>query len=248
MNLIADLGNTNTKLSVLHNQKVIEQVLIPNTEGLNTLHIAKLLEKHQHLTNAAISSVIPFGQKLRDFFSSNFNFFIELLPETLLPIENLYQTKQTLGYDRIAAAVGANNIFRDTNILLFDIGTAITIDFINDKNQFTGGNISPGLDIRFKALHQNTKKLPLLQKKRDWAENSLLASNTNDAILYGIQNSILFEIERYIEHYEQLYSNLKVVMTGGDSFFFDKKLKKTIFAELNLVTLGLNCILNHNIP
>ena len=202
-----------------------------------------LKDEHIQLNQAILSSVKPVDEELIRFLSQNFQLFIELDHHTPLPIENLYETPETLGKDRIAAAVGANELFPGQNILIIDAGTAITYDVVSEKNEFLGGNISPGLQMRFKALNQFTGKLPLINYSDEF---QLIGSNTEEAIRAGVQNGILYEIERTIETFNRNYENLQIVMTGGDSIFFDKKLNYSIFVHFNLTLIGLNRILEHN--
>lgn len=202
-----------------------------------------LKDEHIQLNQAILSSVKPVDEELIRFLSQNFQLFIELDHHTPLPIENLYETPETLGKDRIAAAVGANELFPGQNILIIDAGTAITYDVVSEKNEFLGGNISPGLQMRFKALNHFTGKLPLINYSDEF---QLIGRNTEEAIRAGVQNGILYEIERTIETFNRNYENLQIVMTGGDSIFFDKKLNYSIFVHFNLTLIGLNRILEHN--
>jgi len=202
-----------------------------------------LKEEHPQLTQAILSSVKPVDDEILQFLSGNFDLFIELDHLTELPIENLYETPETLGKDRLAAAVGANELFPDQNLLIIDAGTAITYDLVSEKNQFVGGNISPGLQMRFKALNHFTGKLPLISYSDEFQS---IGKNTTDAIRAGVQNGILYEIDQTIDLFNRNYQNLQIVMTGGDSIFFDKKLNYSIFVHFNLTLIGLNRILEHN--
>lgn len=202
-----------------------------------------LKEEHTQLSQAILSSVKPVDSDILQFLSENFDFFIELDHQTVLPIGNLYETPETLGKDRLAAAVGANELFPNQNILIIDAGTAITYDLVSEKNQFVGGNISPGLQMRFKALNHFTGKLPLISYSDEFQP---IGKNTTDAIRAGVQNGILFEIDQTIDLFNRNYQNLQIVMTGGDSIFFDKKLNYSIFVHFNLTLIGLNRILEHN--
>jgi type III pantothenate kinase len=166
-----------------------------------------------------------------------------LSANTPLPIENRYLTKETLGKDRIAAVVGAYDLYPNQNLLVIDAGTAITYDFINEKGQYLGGNISPGIEMRFKALNYYTGKLPRVQPK-EW--NKLYGSTTEEAILGGVLNGVVFEVDKTIESFKEFYKNLKVIITGGDAEFFDNKLKNSFFVNFNLLALGLNRILEYN--
>ena len=126
---------------------------------------------------------------------------------------------------------------------MIDAGTAITYDLVSEKNQFIGGNISPGLEMRFKALNHFTGKLPLVSYSDVFQP---IGKNTIDAIRSGVQNGILYEIEQCIDAFNRNYQNLRIIMTGGDSNFFDKKLNYSIFVHFNLTLIGLNRILEHN--
>jgi len=202
-----------------------------------------LKDEHPQLTQAILSSVKPVDNEILQFLSGNFDLFIELDHRTDLPIGNLYETPETLGKDRLAAAVGANELFPDQNLLIIDAGTAITYDLVSENNEFIGGNISPGLQMRFKALNQFTGKLPLVSYSDEFQD---IGRNTTDAIRAGVQNGILYEIAQTIELFNKNYQNLQIVMTGGDSIFFDKKLNYTIFVHFNITLIGLNRILEHN--
>ena len=124
-----------------------------------------------------------------------------------------------------------------------DAGSAITFDFINEKGIYEGGNISPGMQMRFKSLNTFTGKLPLVSHKES---NILFGDTTETAIRSGVQNGIIYEIDHTINLFKEFYNNLKVIITGGDAEFFDKKLKNSFFVHFNLISLGLNRVLQHN--
>jgi type III pantothenate kinase len=240
MNLVIDIGNTRTKFSVFNRGEVL--ISVPVDEFLSE-HIDVLQNEHPELQHVILSAVKDYSPKLKTALQNKFKQFIELNANTPLPIENCYKTPETLGKDRIAAAVGGFDLYPDTNLLIIDAGTAITYDILNDKHQFLGGNISPGLEMRFKALHQFTNKLPLVgQKKFD----KLFGTTTEEAIRAGVQNGVVFEVEKAIDTFKEFYTNLKVIITGGDADFFDKKLKNSFFVNFNLTALGLNRILEYN--
>ena len=239
-NLIIDIGNTRTKIALFNQHDLMFSVAI---EQLTVDHLKMLKDEHPQLTQAILSSVKPVDDEILKYLSENFDVFIELDHQTELPIENLYQTPETLGKDRLAAAVGANELFPDQNLLIIDAGTAITYDLVSEKNQFVGGNISPGLQMRFKALNHFTGKLPLVSYSDEF---QTIGKNTTDAIRAGVQNGILYEIAQTIELFNKNYQNLQIVMTGGDSIFFDKKLNYSIFVHFNITLIGLNRILEHN--
>ncbi len=240
MNLVIDIGNTRTKFSVFNHGEVI--ITVPVDEFLPG-HVEVLQQEHPSLNHVILSSVKDYSAALKKSLQENFDRFIELDKNTPLPIENCYHSKDTLGKDRIAAAVGAFDLFPESNVLIIDAGTAITFDLVNEKKQYLGGNISPGLAMRFKALHQFTGKLPLV-KPREF--DKFFGKTTEEAILAGVQNSIVFEVDKTIETFKEFYKNLKVIITGGDANYFDKKLKNSFFVQFNLTALGLNRILQYN--
>ena len=192
-----------------------------------------------------LSSVVEHNKNISEYLRTEFN-FIELTGETKIPIENCYQSPQTLGKDRLASAVGANSLFRDQNVLSIDAGTCIKYDLVNAKNQYLGGGISPGIEMRFKALNQFTDKLPLLNYKYF---DKLIGQNSEESILSGVMNGVAEEVQGIISRYEKQYPDVKVVFTGGYMKFFEKIFnigsngKSNIFADAFLVLKGLNQIL-----
>lgn len=240
LNLTIDIGNTRTKIALFNEHDLMFSLPI---DQLTTNHLDMLREEHPQLKQAILSSVKQPDHQLNEYLASNFDFFLELDHKTPLPIENLYETPESLGKDRLAAAVGANELFPNQNLLVIDAGTAITFDLVSEANQFIGGNISPGLEMRFRALHEFTGKLPLVKASDD---SRLFGLNTKEAIRYGVQNGLISEISGTIELFNRNYQNLMVVMTGGDSEFFERNLNYPIFVHFNLTHIGLNRILDYN--
>ncbi len=199
---------------------------------------------YPEIENVILCSVRADNQDIINALRNLFPYLLVLDEDTAIPIENMYKTKSTLGKDRLAAVIGANNIFPGRNVLVVDAGTAITYDMIDEFNRYLGGNISPGMSLRFMSLHKFTGKLPLVTQKNNIR---LLANNTEDAIASGVQNGIVFEIESYIDRLKEQFRDLAIIFTGGDSKYFDKKLKSTIFVDPNLIFTGLNRILNYNV-
>ena len=240
MNLVIDIGNTRTKFSVFNRGEVLTTVPV---NELNPSDIQILQNQYPELRNVIISSVKDYSDDLKNTLQNSFDKFIKLDEKTPLPIENCYKTKNTLGKDRIAAVVGAFDLYPNQNLLVIDAGTAITFDIINEKGQYLGGNIAPGIEMRLKALNYYTGRLPLVPA-REW--NKLFGTTTEEAILAGVMNGVVFEIDKTIEAFKEFYRNLKVIITGGDTEFFDKKLKNSFFVNFNLLALGLNRILEYN--
>ncbi len=149
-----------------------------------------------------------------------------------------------MGYDRIAAVTGAHTIYPNNNVLVIDAGTALTYDLVTAEGEYLGGNISPGMNMRFKALNKFTNRLPLLSINDE--EIDLLGTSTEKAIKSGVVNGVLMEIEGFISSVSQKFTDLKVVITGGDAFSFEKRLKSSIFVISHLNLIGLNRILDYN--
>ncbi len=240
MNLVIDIGNTRTKFSVFNKGEVL--ITVPVDEFLPE-HIDVLQNEHPDLKNVILSAVKDYSPKLKTSLQNKFKYFLELNEKTPIPIENCYKTPETLGKDRIAAAVGGFDLYPRTNLLIIDAGTAITYDIVNDKQQYLGGNISPGIEMRYKALHHFTGKLPLIGPEKF---DKLYGTTTEDAIRAGVQHGVVFEVDKAIDTFKEFYKNLKVIITGGDADFFDKKLKNSFFVNFNLIALGLNRILEYN--
>jgi len=240
MNLIIDIGNSQVKIALFNNRKILESMIV---DEFNSANPAELKRLHPELNQAILCSVANKDEKLIEILNKEFDFFVEFNYQTPVPLENLYESKESLGPDRLAAAVGANYLFPNADLLVIDAGTAITYDVIDHLNRYLGGNISPGLETRFKALHEFTKKLPLIESSDHWP---LIGKTTEEAIRAGVQSGIVSEMDAMIDRIRDNWIDSKVILTGGDSFFFDEKLKNTIFVMFELTLIGLNRILEYN--
>lgn len=241
MNLVLDLGNSYGKIAVCDHTHVVEAATY---EKITSKEISYFHIRYGEIKGAIISSVVNYSRELIDYMSSLYGTCIELNHSTPIPLKNKYLTPDTLGYDRIAAAVGAYTIYPGKNVLVIDAGTAITYDIVTSKGEFLGGNISQGVEIRFKSLHKSTNRLPYLE--RPDGIPPLVGSSTLEAIQSGVINGLLFEMDGFIGAISQNYPKLQVVLTGGDAKYFVGKLKNTIFVDPNLNLIGLNRILEHN--
>jgi type III pantothenate kinase len=241
INLVIDIGNTRTKLALFNQHDLMFNVPV---EQLTVSHLQMLKYEHVQMNKAILCSTKEVDIALIQFLKENFEHFIELDHNTRLPIANLYETPETLGKDRLAAAIGANELFPNQNILVIDAGTAITYDFVSAENQYLGGNISPGLQMRFQALHHFTGKLPLIEKS---AFSPEFGQNTTEAIRSGVQNGIVFEIDKTIDLFAEKYDDLQVIMTGGDSIFIHPLIESDVLVHHNLTLIGLNRVLEFNV-
>ncbi len=208
-----------------------------------SLSIISDLFKNNVINNSLISNVSTIDKNILDFLKINSN-LISINESTDLPFINLYKTKNTLGHDRIALVSAAAIDFPDQNILIIDAGTCITYDFKNTKNEYLGGGISPGIQMRFKSLNSETSNLPLSTINLN---NKLIGDNTDSSINSGVVNGVIYEINGIISQYQERFKNIKIILTGGDSNFLLKKIKNTIFADQNFLLKGLNYLLEDNI-
>ena len=240
MNLVIDIGNTLVKMAIFERQEIIHHSNYPE---INISAIHKLKKDFPEIKKCIIGSVRTISAELRNEIHEAVDTLI-LEPGTRIPITHDYKTFETLGADRIAGVVAVNNMFPGKDALLIETGTCITYDFIDSRGVYRGGGISPGIRLRFKALHTFTDKLPLIEPERDPA---LIGNSTEHSILSGVINGIRAEVQGIISRYEGNYENLTIILSGGDLDYFDKNLKNNIFAVPNIVLRGLNIILDFNV-
>ena len=237
MKLAIDLGNTCQKAAVYSEDSLIYVEKAANlSDG-----IEKIFSSYP-VDGAIISSVINNYDNLTDFIKTKCSLLL-FDEHTPIPIINAYGTPETLGKDRLASVVAANHLFPRQNTLVIDAGSCIKYDYIDASGKYHGGAISPGLTMRFKALHTFTGKLPLIELTEFC---QLTGYNTQQSILSGVINGTVAEINGIISQYNSSYPELKVVLSGGDSEYLVNKLKSKIFAAPNIVLFGLKIILDHN--
>lgn len=240
MNLIIEQGNSSSKVAI-YNKEVILEYLQYKTIG--TQELIPLFEKYE-LTKGILSTVVDVDDELNRYLRERLNMFVFMDEFVRLPVQVEYKTPSTLGKDRIAAVVGANYLKPEQDILVIDAGTAITYDLINSSGIYQGGNISPGMTTRFRALNSFTSKLPLVKETGDVPA---VGFDTISAIQAGVVNGIVYEMDGCIDDLKRKTSSLLVFLTGGHSIYFERRLKNSIFADINLVLTGLNRILEYNV-
>jgi len=235
--LIVDIGNTAVKIALFEDKQLVTSSVLSDCTMQNIVNFVG-----EHIVSRAIISSVKVinkdVEKIIQHFSALF-----LDEKTPLPITIDYKTPNTLGRDRIAAVVGASALFPKQDVLIFDAGTCLTIDFISKEKVYKGGRISPGIAMRYKALHQFTGKLPSCSFSEDIM---LMGEDTNSSIISGVQQGILSEVRDIINVYKKGNKDTIITVTGGDCFFFEKELKSSIFANPFLVMEGLNEILDYN--
>lgn len=241
MNLVLDVGNTLVKVGVFEKKQLI------HFEQIKPQKISNILTKYspEHIL---ISDVRGIAQEFLSPLASQFSILF-LTHQTSLPVQNLYKTPQTLGTDRIAGAIGAYFSEPSQNHLILDAGTCLTYDFIDKYGKYYGGNISLGLQMRFQALAHFTGKLPEIpfSSNSNTPEIPLIGQTTESAILSGVVNGMMEEIEGILKNYGQKFGDFQVTICGGDAKFLAKQIKAPIFASPNLVLFGLHQILLHNL-
>jgi len=237
LKLIVDIGNTRVKAALFKGKDLID---ISNLNDFSFDSIRKFVANRK-ISTTIISSVKENNFEIEDVLD-HYNGF-QLCTNTPVPVKNNYKTINTLGKDRLAAVVGAFFLYPNKDILVFDAGTCLTIDYLNRTGEYLGGRISPGIDMRYKALNTFTDKLPLLKKENS---TSIIGNDTNSSINSGVQRGILAEVSSIISDWKADNPDVFVVATGGDCFFFEKELKSSIFANPDLVMYGLNEILDFN--
>ena len=239
VNLIIDIGNTASKIAIFEQGKIKEMIRCSN-QSLDEL---VALCRQYPIQKGILSSVVSINETIRQQLNLLPFPVLEFTYQTPIPIRNLYQTPQTLGVDRLAAVVAAYYQKPNCPALVIDAGTCITYDFLDEHGQYWGGNISPGMEMRFKALHSFTDKLPYVAVS---GETPLYGNSTETAIRAGVIRGIEHEICGYIQQLQKNYPSLLVFLTGGNEFSFDTNLKSGIFADGFLVLKGLNRILEYN--
>lgn len=239
MNLIIDIGNTRSKAALFKDGKILEVRYYDNFLDILSddtfIHVSK---------QAIIGSVVEGVEKLQSLLHKIVPTII-FSSSTPAPLKNKYQSAATLGSDRLSASVGAYELYPNQNVLVIDSGTCIKYNFTNSKNDYLGGAISPGINMRFKALQHFTSKLPLIEA--DFSYKELIGNTTQNSILSGVINGAIAEIDGIIDRYKQQFPDLICVLTGGDAEHLAKRLKNSIFVHQNLVLKGLNHILNYNL-
>lgn len=239
MLLTLDAGNTLFKGAVFENNRILYQFYCPFIEAEKK--IGKIFSEYPKITHSIYSSVVIGDSNLVEILKKRTQ-LTQINHQFNFPFKNLYTTPSTLGIDRMVLSAGANLNFPNKNVLVIGAGTCITYDFVNANNEYLGGAISPGIQMRYKSLNNYTSKLPLLEKE---IPESFIGNSTQNAIHSGVIDGIIHEIEGFISQYFLKYQDLTIILTGGDADFLAKSLKSTIFANSNFLLESLNLIFTH---
>ena len=235
--LTIDIGNTRAKYAVFRDDSIIETAVFnPYNNDLKDI-----TEKYPQISKVILSSV---GGKIEECLNQLKNHqVITLSGKTPLPFSLKYKDKSQVGSDRLVAVAAAMAEKPNQNNLIIDIGTCITYDILTSDNYHLCGPISPGINLRFKAMNDYTAKLPLCKPSMD--DINIICNSTEECLHAGVIGSISIEIEGFIKKYSNIYENLNVFIIGGDNIFFENKLKNCIFADANFTFNGLRYILNY---
>ena len=238
MNLIVDIGNSGIKLAIFSGKNKTASIRLETHDN----EVLTEFIKNRNIEKAIISSVRDIPPSLKEILRTNIPFIHLVSDKTLIPFPVDDETPETLGTDRIAATAGAFKAFPGKDCLIIDAGSAITYDFLI-SGRYKGGNISPGIEMRFKALNQFTSRLPLVKPRGKF---SFPGNNTHDAIEAGVITGVVYEINEYIHAFNKNYKDSVFIITGGDGNFLMERINENVIYIPDLVLEGLNYILEFN--
>jgi type III pantothenate kinase len=236
MNVIVDIGNTRGKYAIFDGDTLLERGEEPF--GWHARAIA--CRARGEAVNLLLASTGPVPAGLRERSREVATRFIEASPAMPLPARVEYDTPETLGIDRVAGCVAGAALYPGRALLVVDAGTALTFNFADAAGTFLGGNISPGVQARYRALHEFTERLPLVAGD---APGEGIGRNTRDAILYGVTRGVLAEIRDYAAAFRREHPAGALLLTGGDCRWLAGHLPGEFRVEEHLVMIGLNKIL-----
>ncbi|MCH5168670.1 MAG: type III pantothenate kinase [Prevotellaceae bacterium] len=239
MKLIIDIGNTVTKIVAFQGDEPIDEI---RAEGGDLSGLDAFVVKHsfRHGIVGAVRELRPCEEESLSRLQIP---ILRFSPDTPVPITNRYRTPKTLGSDRLAAVIGASSLKPGKDLLIIDAGTCITYEVIDARGNYWGGNIAPGMQMRLRALHEFTARLPLIEAEGDVPG---MGYNTETAIRSGVLRGMKYEIEGYIKSMRAKFPHLLVFLTGGNQINFDANIKNSIFTDRYIVPRGLNKILDFN--
>jgi type III pantothenate kinase len=232
--LCFDFGNTRMKCGVFMDGNFSEELVLPNDADET---IREIIDRY-HPDRSILSSVVHHNPKMEQLLREHTRFH-RLDHLSRLPVTTPVGKPESIGADRLALVVAAVTLFPGVNNLVIGLGSAITYNYVNKYKEFVGGAISPGMEMRFRSLHEFTAKLPLV--KADW-NFPLAGYDTRTNILSGVILGMAKEVDGIIAAYEEKYANFNVLLSGGDAVYFTRHLKKKIFADPYLIYKGLYAI------
>jgi len=232
--LCFDFGNTRLKCGVFEEREFREERIL---EDNGVASIPRLIDQYKP-AYSILSSVINHPPAIEEILAERTRFH-KLGHDSRLPISTPVGKPETIGADRLAIVSAAVDLFPRQHNLAIGLGTCITYNFVNKAHEFLGGSISPGMQMRFRAMHEQTALLPMIKA---WNDFPLIGYDTRTNMLSGVILGMAKEIDGIIDEYALKYSNFNVLLTGGDMGFFVPHLKNKIFADPNLIYKGLYAI------
>ena len=223
--LIVDAGNTSIKVAQVKNSQID-----------SVKRFDHILNAVGYISDAFVVCASVLNENFKQLVIKNGGRFHQITHQSVLPFKSVYSSMETIGIDRLCNVAAAKKKFESEHCLVVDIGTCIKFDFISAKHVYLGGSISPGINLRYKALHDYTSKLPLIDIK---SNAEMIGDSTNSSIHSGVMNGIMHEIQAMILRYEKDFGQLKILITGGDASHFDFPQKSNIFANKNLTLEGI---------
>jgi len=236
MNLVVDIGSTASKAAIFFEGELINSFSGVSFEDIK--HLGALIGMKHKIVSA-------LGYKKEDLEPFLGQDFLFLSAQTPVPFQNAYETLLTLGTDRIALAAAAYTKYPNQNVLVIDAGTCITYEFIDQAGTYHGGAISPGIQMRYKALEHYTRTLPYIEEYHSTVD--LIGKNTKDCMTSGVINGVKHEVSSIIRTYSENHNNLITVICGGDSNIFESIVKESIFVLPKFLLSGMNAILDYNV-
>ena len=236
MNLLIDIGNSNSKIAITEDYSIVEET----QSSINLIKKIKELFSNYKVTYSCISNVSSPNTELIELLKTNSCFFD--LKNNQLPFKNPYK-KGLVGDDRLALVCAAQKDYPNENTLIIDVGTCITYDIKTKNNEYLAGGISPGLGLRYDSISQRAF---FIKKIKPSYPKNLNAFDTESSVNIGTMLGTQLEIEGFIKKYSSEYDDLKVVITGGDSNYLLGKIKNTIFTTSNYVFKGLEYLIETN--
>ena len=239
MKLIIDIGNSVVKMVAFQGDEPVDEIRAENGDltGLDAF-----VSKH-NFRSGIVGSVRGLTRNEEEALARLQFPLLRFSHDTPIPISNRYRTPETLGSDRLAAVIGASSLMPGKDLLIIDAGTCITYEVIDARGNYWGGNIAPGMQMRLRALHEYTARLPLVE-----AEGVVpgMGYDTETAIRSGVLRGMKYEIEGYIKSMRAKFPHLQVFLTGGNRINFDEDIRKLAFTDKYIVPRGLNKILDYN--
>lgn len=232
-----DIGNTRVKTGVFDRNTLVEAHVFAQIDNTS---LQSMINDHG-VTHVIVAST---ASEVEAVVLQIPGLFLRLSSMTPVPIENGYRTPETLGQDRLAGMVAASWIHPESNVLVIDAGTCVTYDFLDTTGKYLGGNIAPGLDMRYKAMHHFTQRLPSVERG---STGTLLGGTTQEALQNGGLMGILMEIAGYIEILKNKYQSVQTLLTGGDAQYLADHLNTGLNVQPHLILIGLNQILQFNV-